>query len=274
MNYITSVIISFYNKIDVLKLVLSGFERQSEVNFEIVIADDGSSEPAVRELKQIMEGSPLSISHIWHQDQGWQKNAILNKAIVAARSDYIIIIDGDCIPHRHFIKEHVQAKDHHLVLTGRRVLLSKRVSESLTPERVRRGYLEHILLPWMVLERLTGKGAFVENALYFRWTWIRKILNKKDRGLLGSNFSLHKEDLLAVNGFDERYQAPYVGEDTDLEFRLRLHGFAFRHLKHLAIQYHFHHQRLALNESNYTLLDDNKKRGIGYTPFGINKQPI
>ena len=274
MNYITSVIISFYNKIDVLKLVLSGFERQSEVNFEIVIADDGSAEPIVQELKQIMADSPLSISHIWHKDQGWQKNAILNRAIVAASSDYIIIFDGDCIPHRHFVKEHIRAKDLHLVLTGRRVLLSKRVSESLTPEKVRKGYLEHLLLPWMVLERITGKGAFVENALYFRWNWIRKRLNKKDRGLLGSNFSLHKEDLLAVNGFDERYHAPYVGEDTDLEFRLRLHGLAFRHLKHLAIQYHFHHQRQATNESNYTLFDDNKKRGIGYTPFGINKQPV
>lgn len=272
MDYVATVIISFYNKLNVLKLVLSGFERQSAENFEIIIADDGSPEAVVDALKNHIRNSPLAISHVWHEDRGWQKNTILNRAIVAARSDYIIIVDGDCIPHRHFIREHLQAKGHHLVLTGRRVLLSKKVSESLTTKRVRKGFLEHVFFPWMLLERLTGKGAFVENALYIRWHWIRKKLNKKDRGLLGSNFSLHKEDLLAVNGFDERYQAPYVGEDTDLEYRLRLHGFAFRHLKHLAIQYHVFHPRQPMDESNYALLEDNKKRGVGYTPFGINKQ--
>jgi len=272
MNYIASVIISFYNKIDVLKLILSGFERQSAENFEIIIADDGSSEPVVRELKQLIARSPLEILHVWHDDKGWQKNAILNKAIVAASSDYIIFVDGDCIPHRHFIREHIQAKQPQQVLTGRRVLLSKRVSESLTPERVRKGYLEHVFFPWMVLERIAGKGEYVENALYARWHWIRKRINNKDRGLLGSNFSLHKVDLLAVNGFDERYLAPYIGEDTDLEYRLRLYGFFFRHLKHLAIQYHVFHPRQPMNESNFTLLEDNKKRDTGYTPFGINKQ--
>jgi GT2 family glycosyltransferase len=102
--------------------------------------------------------------------------------------------------------------------------------------------------------------------------WIRKRLNKRRDCWV--QFLPAKEDLLAVNGFDERYHAPYVGEDTDLEYRLRLHGLAFRHLKHLAIQYHLFHQRQTMNESNYLLFEDNKKRGIGFTPFGINKQPV
>jgi glycosyltransferase involved in cell wall biosynthesis len=271
MNSEASVILSFYNKIEVLKLVLSGFERQSLKNFEIIIADDGSDNSVVHELQQIMQGSSLHISHVWHPDQGWQKNTILNKAIVAANSDYIIFTDGDCIPHRHFVKEHFMAKETNYALTGRRVLLSRRVSEFLTVSRVRHGFLEKILVPWMILERLSGEGQFVENALYFKWKWIRKKINKKDRGLLGSNFSIHKADLLAINGFDERYQSPYVGEDTDLEFRLRLNGCKFRHLKHLAIQYHYFHPRLEFNDSNYGILNDNKQRTTGYTPFGIIK---
>jgi glycosyltransferase involved in cell wall biosynthesis len=266
-----TVIISFYNKIQILKLVLAGFERQSFRNFEILIADDGSETSVVNELQQIISGSPLRIRHVWHSDQGWQKNIILNKAIVDAGSDYIIFIDGDCIPHRHFIREHVFAKERNFVLTGRRVLLSRRISEYLTTDKVKQGILEKRLLPWMIFDRLMGNGQFIENAVYFKWKWIRKRINKKTRGLLGSNFSLHKEDLLAINGFDERYLSPYVGEDTDLEYRLRLKGCRFRHLKHLAIQYHYFHPRLKFSDANYSIFNDNKQRGTPYTPFGIVK---
>jgi len=269
MNTEVSVIISFFNKIEILKLVLAGFERQSRNNFEIIIADDGSVDTVVQELQQIISGSVLHIKHVWHPDQGWQKNIILNKAIMAATTEYLVFIDGDCIPHRHFIKEHIMAKEQNQVLTGRRVLLSRRVSEFLSGSRIRKGWLEYWLLPWMIIERLFGKGQFIENAIYIKWKWIRRKINKKDRGLLGSNFSLHKKDLLAVNGFDERYLSPYVGEDTDLEYRLRLNGCKFRHLKHLAVQYHYYHSRMEFSNFNYSILDDNKKRNTGFTPFGI-----
>jgi glycosyltransferase involved in cell wall biosynthesis len=271
MNFAASLIITFYNKIEILKLVLSGFERQSVKNFEIIIADDGSGTDVVNELQQMIKRSPLHIRHIWHPDNGWQKNIILNKAIMAADSAYIIIIDGDCIPHRHFVKEHLAAGEENCVLTGRRVLLSKRVSEFLTERKVRHGWLEYFLFPWMVVEKMFGKGQFVENAIYLKWKFIRKHLNKKKRGLLGSNFSLHKKDLLAVNGFDERYLAPYVGEDTDLEYRLRINGCQFRHLKHMAIQYHYYHQKMPYSDFNLLIFDDNKKRNTAYTPFGIIK---
>lgn len=272
MDIAASVIIPFYNKIDILKLVLSGFERQSYQNFEIIIADDGSDNAIIHELETAISVSPLLIRHIWHPDNGWRKNTIMNKAIDAAGSEYIIFTDGDCIPHRHFVKEHLLAKEHNSVLTGRRVLLSKRISDFLSVKRIRRGYLEYFLFPWMVLERFLGKGEFVENAVYVKWKFIRNRINKKKRGLLGSNFSVHKTDLLAINGFDERYLAPYVGEDTDLEYRLRLKGCNFKHLKHLAIQYHYFHPRLNYCSSNLDIYEDNKKRNTAYTPFGIIKK--
>jgi glycosyltransferase involved in cell wall biosynthesis len=271
MKALATIILSFYNKPDILKLVLAGFERQSEKAFEIVIADDGSNTDAVKALERIIQSSPLQIQHVWHKDEGWRKNIILNKAIVAAKSPYLIFVDGDCIPHRHFVKEHLNAREEGFILTGRRVLLSKNISEFLSFNKVRNGWLEKLLFPWMLIERVAGKGQFVENALYFKYDWIRKRINNKRKGLLGSNFSLHKSDMLVVNGFDERYLAPYVGEDTDLEYRLRKHGFKFRHLKHLAIQYHLFHPRLEFNNENHALLQENMQRSSGYTPFGIVK---
>ena len=86
MNYLATVIITFYNKTEILKLVLAGFERQSVKEFEIIIADDGSHENAVHELQQIIGSSPLHIRHVWHPENGWQKNLIMNKAIMAAET--------------------------------------------------------------------------------------------------------------------------------------------------------------------------------------------
>jgi len=117
MNFDASVIISFYNKIEILKLVLAGFERQSRKGFEIIIADDGSANAVVDELQRIIKASPLQIKHVWHPDNGWRKNIILNRAIASSCSEYIVFTDGDCIPHRHFIKEHLLAKRKNHVLT-------------------------------------------------------------------------------------------------------------------------------------------------------------
>lgn len=268
-----SIIISFYNKIDNLKLVLAGLTRQSFKEFEVIIADDGSKEDVVNELKQIIENTQLKIIHIWHKDLGWRKNIILNKAICIANSDYLIIIDGDCIPHKHFIKEHFQARQKNVVLAGRRVNLSARISNMLKPAYVKKGFLENLFIPLMIFDRILGKGSYIEYALYIRSKWLRKKINMKDRGILGSNFSIHKQNILEINGFDERYLAPYLGEDTDLEYRLRLNGISVKTVKYLAIQFHIYHKRLINMKQNEIIFEDTKKNQYAYTPYGIIKKP-
>jgi glycosyltransferase involved in cell wall biosynthesis len=267
-----SLIISFYNKLDVLKLVLAGLERQSFKEFEAIIADDGSKQEVVDEIKQIIETTKLNLIHIWHEDLGWRKNIALNNAIIKSRSEYLVFIDGDCIPHKHFIKEHYLSRQEGVVLAGRRVNLSKRISRILKPSFVRSGYLENLFIPLIIIERLLGKGSYIEYALYIKSKWLRKKINNKDRGILGSNFSLHKQDILAINGFDERYNAPYLGEDTELEYRLRLNGLSVRTVKYLAIQFHIYHERLVNTKQNETIFDDTKKNNYIYIPYGIKKQ--
>jgi hypothetical protein len=97
------------------------------------------------------------------------------------------------------------------------------------------------------------------------------MINRKDKHVLGSHFSLFKKDLLAVNGFDERYLAPGAGEDTDLEVRLREWGVKIRSLKHIAIQYHLYHEKLVRDQKNREMLEHTKKSGVSYTPYGIKK---
>lgn len=266
----TTVIIAFYNKLDYLKLVLAGFERQSVKDFEILIADDGSSAEVTAGLETVMNNSPLTIYHLWHEDKGWRKNKILNEAVKAASADYLIFVDGDCVPHKNFVEEHLNARAEKVSLTGRRVNLSEKITSRLTPERVKAGALDNGIFKLM-LDGIFGKSFDVEKGFYFRSEPLRKFFNKKKRGLLGCNFSVNKTDMLAVNGFDERYDAPSVGEDSDVQFRLELTGVAIRSLNNIAVQYHLYHKIQPRLQKNLDLFDMVKKLGKAYSDFGINK---
>jgi glycosyltransferase involved in cell wall biosynthesis len=266
-----SLIISFYNGIQRLRLVLASLEVQRFKDFEVIIADDGSSEAVIRELKEIISTSPLDMIHVHHEDKGWRKNIILNKAITASHGNYLVFIDGDCLLHPFCLLEHNNHKTSGKVIAGRRVYLSEKISTLLDPEKVRRGDLWGKYQFRLLTEGLVNRTRHAENAIYIKSPAIRRIINRKDKHVLGSHFSLFKEDILAVNGFDERYLAPGAGEDTDLEVRLRETGMKITSLKHIAIQYHLYHKKLIRDQRNRELLEQTRKSGISFTPYGINK---
>lgn len=137
-----TVIAAFYNKIDYLRLVLAGFERQSEKDFEFIVADDGSKQEIIKELESLSKGIPFPLIHIWQEDKGFRKNKILNKAITTANSNYIIFIDADCIPHSRFVEEHISYSEKGSCLTGRRVNLSHKYTQIFSPEKVREELIE------------------------------------------------------------------------------------------------------------------------------------
>jgi len=265
-----SVIAAFYNNIKYLRLVLAGFERQSEKNFELIIADDGSNDEVVREIESITPNYSFRIKHIWHPDKGFRKNKILNQAILASFSDYLIFIDSDCVPHSKFVEEHLNEKQQSIVLTGRRVNLSKKITDRLTEENIKEGFLESNSL-LMIEDALFGKSNYVEKGFYLQNKFLRRTLNKKYRGLLGCNFSLYKKDLLAINGFDERYKAPSIGEDSDVEFRLSLNGVKVKSLNQIAVQYHLYHKMQERLQKNLDHFNEVKISNLAFTPFGLIK---
>ena len=263
-----SLIISFYNRIDYLNLVLAGLEIQSFKNFEIIIADDGSDGKSVNAVENLSADFPQIIKHVWHEDKGFRKNRILNKAIQVSSSEYLIFIDGDCVPHPEFIKEHFENKKEKQSLTGRRVNLSKKFTHKLSIENIKNGYLQNGM-PGLIFDGILGDSFDVEKGFYFRSQWIRKLFNKKKRGLLGCNFSLFKKDFLEINGFDERYEAPSVGEDSDVQYRLELNGTNIKSLNHIAVQYHLYHKLQERPVKNLELFSEIKAAKIFFTPFGI-----
>ncbi len=266
-----SVIISFYNKIDYLKLLLEGFERQSYRDFEVIIADDGSKPEIVAQIKEIQQNYFFNTTHVWHEDTGWRKNEILNKAVRLTQTPYIIFVDGDCIPHKHFVKEHLNYKQMGVCLTGRRVNLSQEITNKITTQVVKNGTLEKIVVEF-IISSFKKEANHIETGFYFKNKYLRKWSSEKKVGILGCNFSLHKEDLLKINGFDERYKAAAVGEDSDIHYRLELLGMKIKSVKNLAIQYHLYHLELERLSINWELFAQIKKDAIAFTPFGIEKK--
>lgn len=266
-----TVIAAFYNKIDFLKLVLAGFERQTEKNFELIIADDGSKEDVVAEITKIKTEHSFPIKHIWQEDKGFRKNKILNKAITESSSDYLIFIDADCVPHRGFIEGHLYFSKKNISLTGRRVNLSEKITNQLTEKKIRNGFLEKKIF-LLVKDGIFGKSVDIEKGLYLKNKFLLNFFNRKSRGLLGCNFSAFKENLININGFDERYEAPSIGEDSDVQFRLELSGVKIKSINHAAVQYHLYHKLQERPLKNLELFEQVKKSKLAFTPFGISKQ--
>ena len=273
-NISASIIISFYNKIDLLKLIFEALNRQSCMDFEVIIADDGSRTDVVAEIETIQQNYRFDIRHVWHDDDGWRKNIILNKAIIAASADYLIFIDGDCIPNEQFVQEHLEERAISQIISGRRILLTQKVSGKISVEKVRNGYMQgSIFFPLLIETIFAGKKTYLEHMIRLRNKSLRRFLLKdKPRFFLGCNFSLWKSDILKVNGFDERFVYPGTGEDLDLENRLKRINVTTMSKKHLVTVFHYYHVHFNTDYApNKLLLRENDENKISFTPFGINK---
>jgi glycosyltransferase involved in cell wall biosynthesis len=268
-----SLIIAVYNKPEILRLVLAACARQSIRNFDVLVADDGSG-PAVRQvIEESRRSAGLPLTHIFHDDRGWRKNTILNSAIRASRSDYLVFIDGDCIPSRRFLEDHWREREEHTVLLGRRVETSKRWSESLTVGAITGGDFER--LDWGVcMDGLRGDALRIEDGIRMRSALLRKVLFRNVRGMLGSNFSVAKADLIAINGFDELYDGPGCGEDSDILYRLSLTGVRTKSIRNLAIQFHVYHPLTRVSDACWERFERVRRTGQPRCRMGLEHRDV
>ena len=246
---LASVIMTTYNAPRHLALALAGLQIQTELNFELHIADDGSTSETSELVEEFMQRAPFPVIYSWQQDKGYRKTKILNEAIRKAKADYFIFIDGDCICHKDFIKSHLKYRQQGYYLAGRRVDLGPKVSSMITPEMVLKGELNGPNLK-VLLSSLAGDSEYFHRSFYVANPFLRKILKmEKVDDMKGCNFSVDRESLFKINGFDEDYEG-YAREDTDLEKRMQYLGLKIKSLKGLALQYHVWHDRLSESEGN------------------------
>jgi glycosyltransferase involved in cell wall biosynthesis len=269
-----SVIFSTYNSPDWMEKVLWGFENQSFTNFEIVIADDGSTEETKKRLAKFQQNSTLSIKHVWQKDKGFRKTRILNKAVMASRYDYLVFTDGDCIPRQDFLQVHAQKSEAGYFLSGGYLKLPDTTSQTISKEDIFNGnafdpgWLKvHGLEDTHKLMKLTAKG------------WKEKVYNSMTPAKAtwnGHNASGWREDIIAANGFDERMQ--YGGEDRELGERLFNRGLKSKQIRYSAICVHLDHERSYVTQEmlikNKKIRRATKRKSLVRTPFGITKDLI
>ena len=266
----TSVIFSTYNSEAWLEKTIWGFSAQDETDFEIIIADDGSK-PATKELIDSLRPQiKMPIIHVWQKDNGFQKSQILNKAIMASTTDYLIFTDGDCIPREDFVSTHLQYREKGYFLSGGYFMLPMETSLAIAKDDILSQRC--FRLQWLMQHGLNSSYKNTKLAVQgFTATFLNWITPTKATWN-GHNASGWKKDLVEVNGFNQEMQ--YGGQDRELGERLFNKGLKSKQIRYSAICVHLDHKRGYVNEEtwkkNYAIRANTKKNKIVRTPIGID----
>lgn len=226
-----SLVISTYNQPEVLAKALAGVTLQHRPPDEVVIADDGSKQPTRDLVEAWSKSQRFPVKHIWHEDDGFRKTAILNKSVLAAIGDYLIFTDGDCVPHPQYVADHEELAEQGFWVQGRRCF----VREEFVPA------FEARKIPawnWMLTGKITGAMKGI------RWPIPMIRRDTRQRGIIGCNMAFWRDDVVAVNGFDEDYSGWGVGEDSDIGTRVYHLGRQRKFVYGRAITYHLNHPQL------------------------------
>ena len=242
-----TLIISIYNQAPQLRRVLETVARQSYRDFDIVIADDGSADAVEPVLDEFRKQHPaFKVTHVWHEDRGFHKTIILNKAFRAANGDYLIIIDGDMLLHDRFIENHLRHARPDRVLCGYRgVKLGEQITAQLLSGE-RRFSQNMFTLSWQALR---GQLEEVSRGLVINNRTLRRLVARRSKRLSGCNFSTHRENLFRVNGMDETILV-YGFEDFELGHRLGLAGIRLTDVSRCCNTYHLDHGKRAADNAD------------------------
>ncbi len=240
-NLKTSLIITTYNRKDALELVLLSVMQQTVLPDEVIIADDGSGDDTRGLIDFYRSIFPIPLIHCWHEDLGFRVSSIRNKAIARAIHEYVIMIDGDIVLHKSFVKDHKANAWKGQFLQGSRVLLYQKKTERILREkRINVG-----LTSSDIGNRLNGIKSSFLSALFSYY-------RKGHMNVRAANLSCWREDLMSVNGFNEDFVG-WGREDSELAVRMENMGIKRRHVKFAAFGYHLYHpessrKRLVIND--------------------------
>ena len=269
-----SVIITTYNSEEWLRKVLLGFTVQTEKDFEVVIADDGSTNKTADVIAAFQGQFQYPIVHVWHEDKGFRKSRILNKAILKSNSDYLLFTDGDCIPRKDYVAVHMKEKQEGYFLSGGYFKLPMGISEAIADEDILSQKCFEI--SWLLKQGLKANfklSKLTHNkyiAAFMNW------LTPTKRSWNGHNSSGFKLDILNVNGFNE--EMDYGGMDRELGERMFNNGMLSKQIRYSAICLHLDHARGYANEEkirhNMEIRRYNKKHNVIRIENGIDKLKI
>ena len=266
---VISVIVSTYNRPQALDLVLSALDEQRYAEFEILIADEGSTDDTAALIRAHPAGRRRAVQHVWQPDDGFRKAEVANKAILKATGDYVIFLDGDCIPRPAWLVQHAKLAQPGRFVTGNRLLLTASLTEHIIANRLAVG--RYSFMDW---RRHSDLDTHVLLSKFFYlpdgpWRHLRK---RRIKHLLGCNFAVWQRDLVSVNGLDARYQG-WGREDSDLAARLIHAGVLRKDGRNATTVIHLWHKVAERDrlDRNTQLLEAVVKSGVIRAVRGLNQ---
>jgi len=259
-----SLIISIYKNLAALDLILKSLHRQTNSDFEVIVAEDANEQETRDFIKEQCGVYSFTIKHVSQDDHGFRKTKINNEAIKIANGEKLVFIDGDCVLHPRFIETYHKNIAEGGYYYGRRVMLGPKLTQKLYQSR----NLKHL----NTMRLLFSDSSHTQEAFYIPF---RRSKQNPSREIWGCNWGVLKKYLVGINGFDEDYTKPCFGEDLDVGWRLRKkYNLRLTSLKNRAIQYHLHHKMnwdAEIEAAGRVVFDQKKLAGHAECLNGINK---
>ena len=210
-----SVILSSYNRPDLLRKSLLSLNMQTVLPYEVIITDDGSKVDIPVKLNNLISILNFKLKYIWQPDKGFRLSKSRNNAIREVAGDYVIFMDQDIIHTRGYIETYKKNMRANEFLTAFLVLLSKEQSDKVSEESIINGEYLNIITKRQ-LETISKQ--YLKDTFYY---YQRKLILKNDYRpkVRGGYFGLHKKHIIEINGFDENYVG-WGWEDDDFGRRL------------------------------------------------------
>lgn len=264
-----SVIISTYNKPDALKLILSAFDMQSDREFEVIVADDGSKDDTRKVVLQKMIDCSYPITHVYQKDEGFRLARIRNLAATKAKGDYLIFLDGDCVPRPSFIACHRRLAQKNFLVAGNRILLKEEFTKFVLAKQD--PIYAYSFFKWVSVYLKHGINR-LHPLIVFPYFQNLRNLKQKWKKARGCNFALFKDDYFKVDGCDSDFKG-WGYEDSDLAIRLIHAGILIKSGRYATGVFHlYHHENDRSREKeNLEKLNERLNSDIVKAENGISK---
>lgn len=270
-----SVIVTTYNRSDALSAVISALLDQTDTNFEVIIADDGSSQ-STRETINAFRRSTITskrLIHVWQPDNGFRASAARNIGAFVSSGEYLIFLDGDCIPRPNFIARHRLLAESGFMVSGSRVLLSDRLTKYVLSMQMEVPVHKRNMVYWL-MQRLLGNTNKVVPLLQFPNSCLRHYRSVKWSRIKSCNLAIWKSDYEAVNGFDESFVG-WGHEDADLVLRLARYGVRRKGGAFSTEVFHLWHRenKRTTESENRMRVEERMKSGVTKADIGLLDHP-
>ena len=247
-----AVIATTYNRADALAAMLQGYLSQNDRDFELYVADDGSTGKTAQIVDAYQARAGFTIHHVWQEDRGFRAAAIRNRALASTQAEYIIFTDGDCIPLPYFVSRHRRLAEPGWFVAGNRVLLSESFTRSALEYKlpVHSWNLGKWFGAWMRgdINRVLPLLSIPD------FSAVRKLARNRWQGVKTCNLAAWRKDLLMINGLDEAYSG-WGLEDSDLAVRLLRAGIKHKSARFAAPVLHLWH-----GENDRSRFAENQRR--------------